>query len=504
MNDPDLHLFVDDHEVQQYVRLQRVLNKPRKHPDPVLVSDKPWEGYRAQAWGSVIQEADGLIRMWYFSFPARKPGELDVGGYCYAESGDGIHFDKPDLGVAEFRGSRDNNIWYPMSPDGKNIVEEELARKRQGLPAHDESGRPIGVVNNMDGFTVVRDDDDEDPDRRYKLIANMQDHCMWAEFYRDVYPDITQEEIDHANRVVFGQYLDTSPDGIHWSGKPRRMVSARYGDYMMVTRDERNGRWWLNERFRALKGRTAALRTSADFTTWSAPETVFTNTPDMGYGDQHQWHGGITPFNYGNQDLGLLEKWCYAGFGDTCELVCHRDGQPWARVAPGQPFLDVGSEDAFDRVLIYPTHNAPVRIGDQLFIYYTGAGGMSDGTTADTPGLPMAMGVAAIGVDRFAGMAHCRAEPGELLTRPLVIDKPHLHLNVESLNHPKVELAIEDGNDEAIPGFTFEESEIDLVGDPFRCRAQWKRKPDLSELFGRTVWLHFRIQGAALYSYRFT
>ena len=165
---------------------------------------RPWEGYRTQAWGSVIQEPDGLIRCWYFSTPARKPGEDDVGGYCYAESRDGIHFEKPNLSVAEFRGSKDNNIWYPMSPDGKNVIEQALARARKGLTALDEQEEPIGVVNNMDGLTVVRDDDDPDPQRRYKLIANMQDHCMWAYADPEAYPDMTKEQEAHARDVVFG------------------------------------------------------------------------------------------------------------------------------------------------------------------------------------------------------------------------------------------------------------------------------------------------------------
>ena len=502
MHDPNLHLLVDDREIQQYLRLERVVNKPRKLEHPVVDSDQPWEGYRTQAWGSVIQESDGLIRLWYFSFPARKPGEMDVGGYCYAESRDGYHFEKPDLGVAEFRGSRDNNIWYPMSPDGKNLIEEELARQRRGLTAYDEGGQPIGVVNNMDGFTVVRDDSDEDPNRRYKLIANMQDHCMWAPAYPDDYPDITEEQVEHARTVVFGQYLDTSPDGIHWARRPRRMLQARYGDYMMVTRDERNQRWWLNERGRSLKGRTAALRTGVDFVHWSAPEMVFANTPEVAYAEQYEWHGGITPFNYGNQDLGLLEKWSNSGFGDSCELVSHRDGGSWERAAPGRPFLDVGSEGAFDRVLAYPTHNPPIRIGDELFIYYTGAGAWFASATVDAPGLPMAIGVATLGLDRFAGLAHSRGPAGELLTRPLVVKRPELQINVESLLAPQVALAVlaEDGT--AIPGFSFDDSEIDLCRDPLRCPVRWKTRPDLAELVGRTVWLQFRVQGAVLYSYR--
>jgi hypothetical protein len=55
LNDPHLHLFVDDREIASSEGLLRVVNRPRKHPEPVVVADRPWEGDRAQAWGSVIQ-----------------------------------------------------------------------------------------------------------------------------------------------------------------------------------------------------------------------------------------------------------------------------------------------------------------------------------------------------------------------------------------------------------------------------------------------------------------
>ena len=501
MNDPNLHLLVDDYEIQQYVNLIRVVNQPRKERDPVVVTDKPWEGCRAQAWGSVQQDPDGLIRMWYFSFPTRKPDELDRGGYCYAESRDGIHFEKPNLGVTEFRGSKDNNIWYCMAPDGRNLCEEELARQGQGLPAMDENGQVFGVLNNMDGLTVVRDDDEPDPDKRYKLIANMQDHRMWAPAYRDHYPDVTDEQVEHATQNVFGQYLDTSPDGIHWTRRPRKVLPARHGDYMMVTRDERNHEWWLNERARALRGRNAGLRKSKDLIHWTDPaETIFFNDPSMGFGRLYEWHGGITPFNYGPQNLGYLEKWSNAGWGDVCELVCQREGQPWQRVAPGKYFLDVGDEDAYDRTLIYPTHNAPIRVGDELLVYYTGAGASIPGLTDHVMGI----GVARIRLDRFAGLAHKLFEPGQILTKPMCIEHAHIQVNAEPLSFAEMQLALIDPDGTTVDGFDFEDSQIDVFANRTRNPVRWKNNKDLTELRGRRVYLHFRISGAALYSFRFT
>jgi hypothetical protein len=498
-NDPHLHLFLDDEEVEKVENLQRVLNRPRKHPTPVLVADKPWEGERAQAWGSVIVEPNGLLRIWYFAFNSeRRQDELDRGGYAYAESRDGIHWKKPDLGVVDFRGSKKNNLFYTCAPDGKNLVDEELARRGLGLPALDENGKQIGVLNNLDGLTVVRDDDEPDPQKRYKLIANMQDHRMWAPYYKDRYPDVTDEQLKQA-RAVFGQYMDTSPDGIHWARKPRRILSA-VGDYMMVTRDHRNGRWWLNERAPRQKGRNAALRTSKGLLRWSETEVIFGDGSDPGYGRDFEWHGGITPFNYGNLNLGFLEKWPLSGFGATCELVCQREGKPWKRVAPGTAFLDVGPEGTFDRVLIYPTHNAPIRLGDKLYIFYTGGGTKTD----PKKGIPMSIGLATIGLDRFAGFASWRGgKPGRVLTKPLQVDRPHLEINIESFELVPMRVAVTNVDGKALPGYSLDDCRLDYESGRIYAPVRWKDKADLSDLRGQRVKLLFELKGAALYSYRF-
>ncbi len=129
-HDSHLHLFIDHQEIAEQQYVKRIMNRLGKHPRPVLMADRPWEGERAQAWGSVIQEPDRLFRMWYFAFNTqRRFDQLDVGGYAYAESRDGVHWHKPNLGVVDFRGSRRNNLFYSCHPQGKNLVDEEFARR---------------------------------------------------------------------------------------------------------------------------------------------------------------------------------------------------------------------------------------------------------------------------------------------------------------------------------------------------------------------------------------
>jgi len=499
-HDPHLHLLIDDAEVARQQHVKRIMNRLRKHPKPVLVADRPWEGERAQAWGSVIQEPDGLWRMWYFAFNTqRRFDRLDVGGYAYAESRDGVHWTKPDLDVVEFRGSKRNNLFYSCHPEGKNLVDEELARRGLGLPALDETGKQIGVINNLDGLSVVRDDDDPDPKRRYKLIANMQDHRMWAPYYPKRYPNVDARQVA-LSKAVFGQYIDTSPDGIHWTRRPRRMFPARGGDYMKVTRDHRNRRWWLNERAHDQGGRNASLRTSSDWKKWSQLEVVFGKGSDPEFNKTFQWHGGITPFNYGNLNIGLAERWPLAGLGGTCELVCQRPGGKWQRVFPNRPFLDVGAEESFDRVLAYPSHNPPGRSGEKLMIHYTGAGTK----THPERGLPMSMGLATIGLDRFAGLGQWRnLPPGQVVTKPLKLTRKHLAVNVEYLEFTPLRVAVLGADGSPLPGYSLEDSTIPVDSKRLYSMARWKTKPDLGELLGREVSLHFEIRGAVLYSYRF-
>ncbi|MFN0051308.1 MAG: hypothetical protein ACKV0T_03905 [Planctomycetales bacterium] len=500
--DADLHLFLNRDELAVVDDVAVQINRPKKHPGPVLIADRPWEGERAQAWGSVIVEPDGRLRMWYFAFNTqRKPEELDRGGYAYAESRDGIHWDKPELGVVEFRGSKRNNLFYTCAPDGKNLVDEELARRNIGLPAISEEGNVIGVVNNLDGLTVVRDDDDPDPMRRYKLIANMQDHRMWAYAYPAKYPNVTKADERQAATII-GQYLDTSPDGIHWARQPRRISHGAGGDYMMVLRDDRNRRWWLNERSaKGTGGRNAALRVGTNFTNWSEPEIIFDNGPESEFGKLFEWHGGMTPFNYGNINLGLLERWPNVGLGAACELIWQPEGGTWQRVAPGVPFLDVGLEGDFDRLLAYPTHNAPIRLGDTLYIFYTG-GGVK---TNPQQGIPMSIGLATVRLDRFAGLGNWRSRRvGMVVTKPVTVTHPHLDVNVELLEATPLQVAIVASDGTPLPGFNFEESVMQYDSKNVYTRVHWKDRADLSSQTGQSIQLAFRVATAMLYSYRFS
>src|SRR5438046_3429540 len=95
-------------------------------------------------YGTVLH-AEGRFHMWYFGCYGDDRDTIGWGHglndcvLCYATSDDGLHWQKPDLGLIEYRGSRHNNI---------------VDLPHVGV-------RPAGGV--------LHDPDDPDPSRRFKM-----------------------------------------------------------------------------------------------------------------------------------------------------------------------------------------------------------------------------------------------------------------------------------------------------------------------------------------------
>jgi len=104
-----LELFVDDHLVEATTGdVQRRLIKPEPR-DVVFVTDQSWEG-NTSGYFTFFQDGD-LYRMIYRGWQHdddKRAVHPEI--TCYAESTDGIHWMKPELGRFEWQGSKQNNI----------------------------------------------------------------------------------------------------------------------------------------------------------------------------------------------------------------------------------------------------------------------------------------------------------------------------------------------------------------------------------------------------------
>jgi hypothetical protein len=116
-----LEPMVDDYLIDQTAGpIEWVVQQPTP-ADVALVADKPWEG-NTSAYFTVLSDAD-KVRVYYrgehFDEQTKKAAHAEV--TCYAESNDGIHFSKPELGLFEFAGSKANNIVW-MGPGAHNFT----------------------------------------------------------------------------------------------------------------------------------------------------------------------------------------------------------------------------------------------------------------------------------------------------------------------------------------------------------------------------------------------
>jgi len=104
-----LELLVDDFLIDKATDVTWQVHRPVPK-EVVLVTNEPWEGNTC-GYYTIFQDGD-RYRMYYrgshYDTEQKRATHREV--TCYAESRDGIHWEKPRLRLFEFNGSTDNNI----------------------------------------------------------------------------------------------------------------------------------------------------------------------------------------------------------------------------------------------------------------------------------------------------------------------------------------------------------------------------------------------------------
>lgn len=115
-------VFIDHRFLDSSQGVQLRVHPPRKTGEMTIPQEHPWESRRVGLYGTVLKIGE-TYHMWYESlanFDRDEEGHhtlklernrSDWRRYmCYARSRDGITWEKPNLGLVEFDGSRKNNI----------------------------------------------------------------------------------------------------------------------------------------------------------------------------------------------------------------------------------------------------------------------------------------------------------------------------------------------------------------------------------------------------------
>lgn len=472
-------LFFDDLIVERLDRAMRVLNQPRKFPgNPVLTGDRPWENGDAYLFAGTVMWDDehGRYRMWYGS----NGGRFDpVRDFCaYAESTDGVHWEKPALGLVEYGGSRDNNIVYVGNERAENV-------------------------------SVLLDRHERDPARRYKLltwdqgprggplginIAFSADGLRWTPYADN--PVVTGTSDTHS-LLGWDDHHGCYVAFFRPSTRDPRISSS--GDGSRQPELPRAGKFYK---------RVIARTTSPDFIHWTDPEVVLApddhDPPDLEF-------YCMAPFEYAGYHLGFVDCFHTNSCAVDVQLAYSRDGMSWARAGERQPLIPNGSFGSFDGRQIYAA--APVVRDDEIWIYYGGFNvGHSFRSMAGEEGLPFrtATGLAKLPLDGFVSI-DAGPNVGTFTTKPLRFEGQALAVNAQpSLkegvydDETLVRVEILGPDSEPLPGFGSEDADP-LVSDVLSTNEtiSWRGNPDLSALAGQPVRLRFSLRNVKLYAFQF-
>ncbi len=456
--DPSLHLFCHPWELQTVVHMRRTWNRPaRVQMAPVLAPTEPWEGTSVVTWGTAHRDPEtGLFKLWYEAWNAERPQPL-VSLVCYATSTDGVTWDKPDLGLFEWEGSRANNICWMM----RDSAPWDYLDSPQVLvdPQAPESERYQMVI--------------------YARVAAIRRHAF---------------------------FVLTSSDGIHWTWHDEPFLTET-GDRFHCIYDDRRGEYWLTSRRADLDRDFAAdppiprIRSverwrSPDLRDWSGPEMLM--RPDDADPMDTEFYS-MYPMTAGNGYLGYLEF--YDRFVERLhtELVVSRDGDHWQRVER-TPWLDRGTEGAWDDMWVFPSSNNPLVVGDRMLVPYGGRGTAHAGRRYRMRPARCQIGLLEFGRDRWAALT-AGQDGGEFVTEPAEVTGDHLCLNVDA-EFGDVRVAVLDAYGGVLEGFRHEEA-VPIERDAIEARVCWDTGDSLEALRGRRVRLHVTAARASVYGYRF-
>ena len=457
MYDPHLHLFVDDLEVDASWNVTPTIGRPeRRSHDPIMTADRPWEGRGVGMDLSILKdETTGGFRMWYRSFDYDSPTGDQV-LLNYAESDDGINWNKPNLGQIEFGGNTNNNIFHRPS-----LIPGCRAMESHGL-----------IVDDVGG-----------PERRYKIPVH--------HVFRD--------------RVGDGLYAMFSPDGIAWTLHPDP-IYAQAGDRHSAIKDPVSGDYWLflrPPRYIPSRDpgatadalpykRVVARASSQDFLNWSDYTMALSNDVFDTRGTEFY---NIAPIAYGNRYLAFVNLYDTEVERMWVTLASSLDGLHWQRPFRRERLVDLGAEGGWDDSWVNMSDSPPVREGDRMRFWFHGRE-EAHGVNYRTGGI----GTFVLGLDRFAGLSAGRRS-GWIVTDRVEAGGSRLFLNANVRNGwARVEVRTSNGT--PIPGLTLDECD-EIRGDSVEHPVTWNDSPDLGAAAGERVRVHIEFSYGQVFAYRF-
>ncbi|MBM3457142.1 MAG: hypothetical protein FJX77_01205 [Armatimonadetes bacterium] len=472
--EPQKLLFVDDHEVAASQGVTRVWHAARKANDakPIRFWQRDGQGNRVPLKAAIYTSAlydpsRGLFRMWCRVFPGLKPGTALEGTeshrymrYGYCESRDGIDFEL----VSELKGLHSNgdyNIVVTLDPHAS----DPQHRYKAGY-----DGAPPGFPNGA-------------------CLAHSADGIQWTP-YHDGKP-VTGRAADFTNCVIWDNaarvyrlFTRTDYGTGGGTGEIRGMRMMTNPDVEKSPSTWKTERQWKLDREGPEEHRRRQIYTMTD---WQYGGLHF------GLCSIYEWPNdfseGKTTDHVRRHERDVINTY----------LATSRDAVHWdlSAIYAGQPLIQRGGENAWDKDMVFPSSWMITR-GQEHWIYYGGANERHGVAEIFQPKRDMAMGLAKLPLDRFAGLT-AGDRPGTIVTKPFVLRHPRLSLNAATWDKGTIHVEVLTRDSRPVAGFGTAEARA-IQGDALDHPIAWNGNRDVSKLMGKEIRLKFTLIRARLHA----
>ena len=486
--DPQRHkqLFLDDYAIETMEGLDRTLH-PVDRQGPVIEPDESVGQLAVQAGNPPIWNPDrGLWEWWFgarYSAPAHGPSRATTVSLShYATSSDGVHWERPILGLYEHNGSKNNNI--ADDPDTIRL------------------------------HHIVRDDRDPDPGRRYK----------------GMFGSATRE---------FG----VSPDGFDWSMLDVQGLPSEDTSHLLY--DEYTEQFLAYHKHSTEWGRSVWLSTCKEFGDWSEAVLVFHSDEVDRENAKKRIQAVIddpdylTPPIVDEQDyiaqiyqMAVMPyEGLYVGFPvlynpsglippprgnatgiSQVELTVSRDLYNWDRVADREVFIPLDKWDGvnYGTCQVLACGRPVVRDDGKIWVYYTAcrvrghkelywyspaSSHIDRSYFNDSDESGVALNLGKVRPQGFVSLD--AAGQGTLVTKPFATGGHGMRVNADVRGELRAEL-LDAGTMEPIAGFSSAECNV-VSGDQLSAQVSWGSRTTPAD--GATVRARFMLRDADLYAF---
>lgn len=433
-----------------------------QHPQPAGVAlrlDRPWEGI-VSTYVTVLRDGERFL-MYYRGRPSSSRGDATAEAHevsCVAESLDGVTWTRPNLGLFEVAGTRDNNVF---------LVE------------------PKNVTHNFCPFIDTRPGVSRE--ERFKAVGGTGSDGLFGFSSRD---GLRWKPVKDRALIKKGNF--DSQNIVFWSAHEQR--------YLCYFRTALNGVRWVSR------------ATSTNFTEWSEPvemefgdappEHIYINQTQPYFRAPHIYLSLAARFNPGRralteEQIRALDLDHPRNYGELKQddsdavLLTSRGGNHYDRtflesfIRPG---LDPRNWVARAN---YPALGVIQTADSELSLYVVRHYGQ--------PSIHIER--LTLRLDGFAAL-HAPYAGGEMITKPVVFDGSELELNVATGAAGFVRVELQDASGTPLPGYSLDDCP-QIIGDQINRLVRWHQGSDVHALRGRPVRVRFAMKDADLYSFRF-